>query len=320
MASTGNRDIFVIIGLIALLFLFASTSGVSTNTPTNPQSPQNATITPPTTDSNAEGTVDSGNITNEKPFEIDERFSRIENEQEAIEEALRAEIVGGYSPYHGMVTLSRGRATAPEADNEYVQIRISSSADTPIRISNWRIESVLYGRSVRIGEASYLPRLGRRTPTQPIEVTPGSDVFITTGDSPLGFSFRENICTGYFTQFNRFTPSLRRQCPRPIDEVPKSAFVPPNRFSNECLSYIERIPQCRIVTDPLPQRTESACRSFITDSINYNSCVDRHKDKDDFYQNRWFVYLKRDQELWAQDREVIFLVDDRRRLVDVIAY
>ena len=46
---------------------------------------------------------------------------------------------------------------------------------------------------------------------------------------------------------------------------------------------------------------ENSCIESISRILSYNSCIDLHKNDDDFYNGEWRVYFGRDKELWKND-------------------
>lgn len=215
------------------------------------------------------------------------------------------------------------RTTGPRADNvdkEYVEIRASKENTSIISLKGWRLKSAISGRSLEIEEASYLPNFGQVNTELPVNLKAGDKAFITTGRSPIGVSFRVNKCSGYYQQFQRFTPRLKEQCPEPEDEIfsyegDQSIFI-----DNACLDFVERIPRCEIRVSNIPKELSFTCQQAIADEISYNSCITNHKDDDDFIKPEWRIYLKRESELWREKREIIVLLDQNGKTVDIYAY
>ena len=96
-------------------------------------------------------------------------------------------------------------------------------------------------------------------------------------------------------------------------------FSGPNAFDDDCWNYIERLPRCEIPLN-LPLDMQSECRTYLTSKVNYNACLDAHKNDGDFYKQEWRVFLGREQELWKNKREIIELLDSEGKLVDVYTY
>lgn len=224
--------------------------------------------------------------------------------------------------YEDVVEIFASSASHTDPNLEYITIRISPSAKKSIVFDEWILRSAVTGVSVPIAKASYLPRLGAVNEEQVVRAEPGATLVVTTGRSPIGSSFRVNKCSGYLAQFQRFSPSIPRQCPLPVDEIPLEYAYgsSPNAFNDQCLDYIERIGICRINTEPLPLSMQPQCQTFVTKDLNYNACISSHSNEEDFYNNEWRIYLKRDSELWKSRRETIELVDPSGTVVDRVSY
>ena len=179
---------------------------------------------------------------------------------------------------------------------------------------------------VKIGEAAVIPFLGQVNVETPITVGGNTIVYVVTGRSPNGTSFRLSKCTGYFEQFQDFAPSLPTQCPLPEDEL----FNRPgsNSYNDTCINFVEGLGRCTFNIGALPPLIGSQCQNFILNTLSYNGCISAHKNDPDFYRNEWRVYLGRDQELWKNEtgsswqnaREEIRLLDENGKVVDVVSY
>jgi hypothetical protein len=222
------------------------------------------------------------------------------------------------SPYAGLVALERGTATASNPDSEYVIIKTAYSLDRSITISDWTLEEDANTLSVKIGQASEAPFLGQVNVGTPITLPANSRVYVITGRSPNGFSFRLNQCTGYFEQFQNFYPSLPLECPDPEDELVRRSEV----FSGNaaCINYVKQLPRCYLSVNNLPQEIGNLCQSFVTNELSYNGCLNAHKNEPGFYKNEWRVFLNRDQEIWVNQYERIRLLDENGKTVSVISY
>ncbi|MBI2048990.1 MAG: hypothetical protein HYT29_00945 [Parcubacteria group bacterium] len=213
----------------------------------------------------------------------------------------------------------KGNARIADATREYVEIRAPRTNTQPIRISGWTLKSSVTGKSAGIGTGVYTPISGSMNPEQPIYLSPGGRAFITTGRSPKGYSFRLNLCTGYFEEFQDFSPWLPLNCPYPRDENLPSG---PNGLTDACVNYIEKIGRCEAQVQPLPLSfsNDPLCQEYVGENINYGACVDTHKSDPDFYSTEWRVFLGRDQELWKAERETILLLDESGKVVDSVSY
>lgn len=210
----------------------------------------------------------------------------------------------------------KGNARITDAAREYLEIRAARENTKPIQISGWTLKSAVTGKSATIGNGVYLPIAGRVNPEQTISLAPGGRAFLTTGRSPKGYSFRLNMCTGYFEEFQDFSPWLPLNCPYPKNENL------PVGLTDACMDYIEKFGRCDAATGPLPLSfsNDPLCQEYVGENINYGACVDTHKSDPDFYSTEWRVYLGRDQELWKSERETILLLDENGKVVDTVAY
>lgn len=203
------------------------------------------------------------------------------------------------------------RETDPQ--KEYVEITASSNNDKSIPISDWKIEGKK-GLDIKIGEGVYLTFSGQVNPKEKIFLQPGGRAVIITGKSPIGESFRLNTCSGYFEQFQNFIPYLPKECPSPQDEDL------PLYLNDDCLDYIERFPRCEINIKSLPLNLFGNCQNYINEKINYKTCVDLHKNDENFYKKEWRIYLGRNEEMWKQKRETIILYDENGKIIDQKSY
>jgi len=227
-------------------------------------------------------------------------------------------VITDISELQKLVTISgSGGARQTDPDKEYIRIRISRNAKGKIGISNWRLQSRSTGAGDTLSKGTYLPYSGRVNTKLGIFLEAGDEVIITTGRSPIGASFRMNICTGYFEQFQDFTPALPRLCPDPLDDLPD--FGPGDTFER-CYDFVDRLPRCELFLKSVQVNVGGLCQNYITTEINYNTCVKNHKDDPGFYDNEWRVYLERDDELWRSRRETIDLLDSNGQLIDTITY
>ena len=221
------------------------------------------------------------------------------------------------SIFDGKVSFSGRRDTyTNDVDKEYLTITASSRNLQPINISNWTLRSAVTGKGLTLGAGSFLPYGGRVNSTGAIFLNPGDRAIIITGRSPFGVSFRLNTCTGYLEQFQDFVPRLPLQCPRAVDEDYTTGI---NGLNDACLDFIQTIRRCELKTT-LPVALTSACREFVSSQLNYNSCVDNHRDEPDFLKTEWRIFLNRSDDLWKIKRETILLIDEKGQTVDSLTY
>ncbi len=221
------------------------------------------------------------------------------------------------SPYADYVSLEFGDPGNTNPKYEYVTIKVSSNIQTATTISGWSLVGTS-GIVGKIGSAAQLPSLGQVNSESPVSVPPGSILYVTTGRSPSGVSFRINQCTGYFEQFQDYYPALRADCPRPTDEMLR---YPDGIAGNRtCIEFIERLYQCQLYTLAVPGNIGGSCQNFVLNVLSYNGCINAHRNDPGFYKNEWRIYLNRDQELWQSKYERIRLLDENGKLIDVLGY
>lgn len=236
------------------------------------------------------------------------------------DEVTKAIGEGERSTYFGRVIIvqSTSGLGAGAASDEYLTLRAGAGNQSLMAISGWTLQSGITGRSVSLPQGTRVPQTGQVNYEEPIVLAPGEEAVITSGRSPIGVSFKENRCTGYLSQFQSFTPSLEERCPRPDAEVTyASSAVATN---DRCLDFLSSMSSCRIETAPLPDDLSSDCKQFITSQITYNGCVANHRSEGGFLLPTWRVYLRYDSPLWKERREVIKLLDEQGKTVDVFVY
>lgn len=247
--------------------------------------------------------------------EAEKRIEKLEKELEKkVEESKR-------SPYYGKITTSRISGLGnKDPSKEYLTLRTSLKDNEKINITGWYLKSEVTGYFAVIGKAALLPFPFTRIESD-IVLEKGDKVYITKGFSPIGISFRTNMCTGYFEEHTNFTPSLQKACPKAADEeLPNFSSVYDR--NDECIDLIEKIPRCTTRNGEyiynLPDTVTSSCKAYIETNVNYNACVAKHFDDTDFPGDEYRVYLKKFGPLWRKDREKINLHDSNGLIVDTI--
>lgn len=222
------------------------------------------------------------------------------------------------SPYSGKVFISEHTATESGVSKEFIQLTASDSNTAPIPLTNWVLQSAVSGVRVGIPLAAPLFVLGAVNSVQPIYLEPGASVFITTAISPVGASFRENICSGYLNELQKFTPELSNECPAPSESLPMTA-ENLRIYGSSCFDYLNTLNQCHFPTT-LPGDLSSACRSYISNTTSYNGCTNTYRNRTSFNLPAFRTYLGLSTELWANSHDVIHLLDEQGRTVDVLTY
>lgn len=238
------------------------------------------------------------------------------------------------SPYRGLVSMNSyvGNASSSDAREEYVQISVAQSAHGPINITGWVLRSGATGRYAYIPRGTALPTSGVVNPVADITLTPGERAYLISGTSPVGASFRENKCIGYFEAYQDFAPTLPQQCPSGGDEL-ASLYGTPYIHDPKCIDYAETVPRCRVPVPPASADLSLTCEEFFEARLNYNGCVEAHGGDADFAGDTWRIYLGRKNDkpflredtaaygpLWRDRHEVVELIDKKGYTVDAFAY
>lgn len=254
--------------------------------------------------------VSGGGSLQSRLFGAQEELHRLEGQ------ARDLDAFGDPSPYRGQVDIT-GVVAGNTAKDEYVTIQVSPSAPSSIVITGWRLKSMASGKSATIEMGTGLPRTGVND-TGPITLASGDQAIIATGDSPVGVSFRENTCVGYFGERQTFSPSLWNNCPSPLSEFER--YYEGNALRDDrCYAYVQTLPSCVAVTDP-PADLTYACESFVEEYLDYRGCVDAHRNDARFSTNRYRVFLEKETKLWKASREAIRLLDKDGKTVDLYTY
>lgn len=227
---------------------------------------------------------------------------------------------GPPSLYRGTVSMNHyiSGAGATDPTNEYVEIIVSQGTRVPIDLTGWTIESAASGNAVVIPKGTETPTSGTVNEAQDMVLKPGQRALVISGRSPIGASFRENKCIGYFSSFQRFSPSLPQNCPVPSDEL--NTFYGTGYIRDAaCIDFVNTLSRCQVALTP-PLGASSACQSFLVKYMNYNGCVDAHKNDRDFAGDTWHIYLGRTNAMWRTKHEVVKLLDADGKTVDAFAY
>ena len=264
------------------------------------------------------GSLQNKSSENQNSESSSQNLSSTEKVQQEKDSA-RLKSIGTLSPLSKYFSLRTGRVSNNNPNQEYLELNLSSNAPNKVLITGFNIKSGITGRGTAIGKAVYKPYSSLENLEEPIFLSPGDKVYIVSGKSPVGYSFRVNKCSGFFGQAQNYTPSLYNECPLPTEEILPN-FGANNR--NACLNYLERLGRCQIPNPDFQTSLEigSDCVSYVTNEIGYGACVDNHGSDNDFYRHEWRVHLKQPETLWQSQRELIKLVDQNGQTVAYTEY
>lgn len=229
-------------------------------------------------------------------------------------------IFGTPSPYRGTVSMNHSVSGAGSTDpkNEYIEIRVSQNAGVPVDLTGWTLSSDASGNATVIPKGTETPTSGIVNAAQDIVLVPGERALVISGQSPIGASFRENKCIGYFSTFQKFSPSLPQNCPTPANELISSYGTGYIRDA-ACIDYVNKLSRCQVALSP-PVTVSGVCQSFLVKYLNYNGCIDAHRSDTDFLGSMWRIYLGRSNSMWRTKHELVKLLDASGKTVDAFSY
>ncbi len=233
--------------------------------------------------------------------------------------AGEAKEFGNPSPQYGAVVIGAGNAVADSAGREYLTISALYSNGGEVSLSGWSLQSLVSGVRVPLPEAAGIFELGAIQTTEAASLAPGEVAVIASGQSPVGSSFRENICSGYLEQFQPFTPPIEKTCPSPREEMPVTA-ENLYTYGDACVDFVASLPSCAFYTGPVSASAPVSCDRFIGEVLSYNGCVGRHRSEPGFRRSVWRLFLGSPAELWGNTHDVIRLLDEKGMTVDVLTY
>lgn len=223
-------------------------------------------------------------------------------------------IPGGISPSQTAYISIDSAISQTDPQKEYIQIKASSSNKNPINISSWTIENK-NGEKIKIGGVTNLPVLSQINTESDLYLPAEGTAYVSTGQSPIGTNFRQNKCTGYFSQMQNFYPNLPKKCPDPV----KDEFLP-STLDNKCIDYLNTNAKICETMITLPSSLSQECKQYINERLIYNGCTSWHKNDNDFYEDSWRVYLNKSTEMWEGEHGTITLRDQNEKIIDQRQY
>jgi hypothetical protein len=330
-----SKDVLFIIGFVALLVLAGfSTASRERANPTATSTPPEAVTEVPSTDSSSVisrpptgGSSATQNPTPDRtertPAEIEREVERLYRELEKLEAAVRvARLSEPRSPYADLITLERGDARNFARDSEYITLKSSSQNRLGVTITGWRLESYVTGARAVIPDGVAGDGGPGSTLRRPITLEANERAYLHTRRAPEGFSFKETICTGYLGVDTTIAPRLSLECPLAADELGR--FEPSLSRDRDCAAFARSLRRCDIPSrdDMTRADLDRDCRDFLTDFLDYETCVRVHATDPVFALPNadWRIFLGASSELWRSEREIIRLLDEAGRVVDYIEY
>jgi len=250
----------------------------------------------------------------------EDELRSLQEEYDTLDEAARAaRNFGTPSPYRDEVYIEIYGVTEEGVNTEYLTLTAAWDNTTPVDITGWSLQSALSG--VR----AYIPRgannflMGTVNEQKSMQLNPGASGTVVSGQSPVGTSFRENICSGYLNQMQEFSPRLEEKCPAPTEVLPLTA-ENLSTYGDTCIDFARTLPSCYAPLQSLTPELSMSCRNFLADKLSYNGCADMYRHRASFMENSWRIYLGASHELWRNSHDVIRLLDAEGKTVDAITY
>jgi hypothetical protein len=262
------------------------------------------------------GSVDGG----DSSLSAQDQLSALQNQYDQLSaEAKDPKNFGNPSPYRNQVTFGDQDAQAGTPDSEYLTLQAGYANTAPISLAGWSLQSAVTGARIVLPQAAPEFVSGVLNNVASVSLSAGSMAYIVSGPSPVGVSFRENICTGYLAELQKFTPELNLACPLASDELSLNAQNIAN-FGDTCIDYAKSLSQCHFPgLDTRPDVTD-VCENFLLTRLSYNGCMYAHRNDSNFYSSVWRLYLASGVPLWRDTHDVIRLLDAQGRTVDVLTY
>ncbi|MBL4644356.1 MAG: hypothetical protein JKX80_00640 [Candidatus Pacebacteria bacterium] len=232
--------------------------------------------------------------------------------------------LGEFSPVAGMIEIVKDTDTVNVDDifYEYVEIRANKDNAQPINISDWSLQSMISDTWIGIPQGTELYVAGEVNELQDIYLRPGESAIIATRQSPVGVSFRVNRCSGFLSDTQDFEPTLSSLCINPREVVPPT-IENLKEFGDACVTFSENFQRCAYVTSNVNgfSGLSQACRERIQPRLTHNFCNGVYAKDSDFYSAKeWRIFLNQNDPLWKESYEIIRLLDENRRTVDVFNY
>lgn len=194
---------------------------------------------------------------------------------------------------------------------------------SPVNVTGWKVLIKRKNFSFFIPAAARLLDPKNLLDNDPILLNRGNSLNIFLGKtSPVAVNFQENVCTGYMSKsFESYDGLSVFGCPMPS----ASDY---SHLSLSCRRILGGIGSCQIPElgnfqfggTTYLTGGDFDCRNFIIRNYNYSSCVERNRDRENFFSGHWRVYLGRTEEVLDDMDDTIYLYDQDGLLVNSYSY
>ncbi|MEK7107235.1 MAG: hypothetical protein AAB899_03560 [Patescibacteria group bacterium] len=278
---------------------------------------------------------------NAKTSALDNQYATLEGQYEQLNlQANEAKVFGDPSPEKGQVRITETYGVVESnAAREYLVLTANANNTAPVELKGWSLQSAYTGMRAYIPLSASSFTMGILNDQENVLLYPGASAIVSSGGSPVGTSFRENMCSGYLGQLQDYYPPLPNSCPPAYGAL---LLTPDNLkvYGEACFDFLETIPPCTAPLQNIPSTGESAdfvawpaginsigpnsvnpnCRAFAANIFSYNGCVASNRFRPAFNSNAWRLYLGANIELWRNTHDIIRLLDGEGRTVDVVTY
>lgn len=234
-------------------------------------------------------------------------------------QAKQAKNFGEPSPHRGEVKFGYNTATENSVAAEFVTLEANYQNTAPVSLAGWTLQSAVTSVRVPLPQAAPLFIGGVLNAASPVTLSPGEQAIVVSGRSPVGVSFRENKCTGYLNELQSFVPQLERNCPVPADDLSITA-ENIRAYGDECIDYAKNLAQCHFPGLDQAPSVLPDCKALLLNRFSYNGCVQSHKLDTGFQSKTWRLYFGVGTNLWRDTHDVVRLLDEEGRTVDVLTY
>jgi hypothetical protein len=253
--------------------------------------------------------------------DLQNQYTTLENSYEQLNaQANQAKVFGDPSPEKGSVLIAEAYgATESDARREYIVLTARTGNTSPVEMRGWSLQSAYTGVRIYLPLSSPSFLMGVLNDQENVLLNPGASAIVNSASSPVGTSFRENICSGYLGQLQNFYPPLSNSCPPSSQALP---FTPDNLkvYGDSCFDFLRSVPTCTAPLQNIPPNVTPNCRSFAANVLSYNGCRANNQYRSPFNLDSWRLYLGSNTELWSNTHDIIRLLDSEGRTVDVFTY
>ncbi len=223
------------------------------------------------------------------------------------------------SPHAGFIAFLDRTSGVKESrsDREYFVLVVSSALAAPITITDWKVFDRHKKTSHKLPKGVKVPGTEGTQRQIPVKIEAGDKIIVSSGRSPIGFSFHVNKCSGYRSQFKNFVPTVKTNCPDPLEEFIADGTVP--YTDNECYKTVDRMRRCTVITH-IPAIVTNECRDFLENVVTERGCVSLHRNDPDFFTREWRLFLESRKDLWKNENNILYLLDDENRMVATLVY